>query len=267
MAASLLARARAGAHDDAELLVAWDTGRDGRIRFFAMRIPPWPLLVSEVDGSQAQELMELWLEHDPGIPGVSGVPGAAEAVERSWAGLTGGHSRCRMRDAMHQLEQVIDPPLPPAGELKMAREEDRALLVAWEVEFVREAGVIAQAGAEADRTVTRRLAGDCQYLWHDGPPVSTVAISPEVAGIVRIGPVYTPPEQRGRGYASAAVAGVCHRVLAAGASRCMLFTDLTNPTSNKIYAALGFRRFGDWIELDFEPGHGSSRSAPGSGQA
>ena len=267
MAASLLARARAGAYDDAELLFAWDTGRDGRIRFFAMRIPPWPLLVSEVDGSQAQELMELWLEHDPGIPGVSGVPGAAEAVARSWAGLTGGHSRCRMRDAMHQLEQVIDPPLPPAGELRMAREEDRALLVAWEVEFVREAGVIAQAGAEADRTITRRLAGDCQYLWHDGPPVSTVAISPEVAGIVRIGPVYTPPEQRGRGYASAAVAGVCHRVLAAGASRCMLFTDLTNPTSNKIYAALGFRRFADWIELDFEPGHGSGSSTLGSGQA
>ena len=103
--------------------------------------------------------MELWLEHDPGLPGVSGVPGAAEAVARSWAGLTGGRSRCRMRDAMHQLEQVIDPPRPPAGELRMAREEDRELLVAWEVEFVREAGVIAQAGAEADRTITRRLAG------------------------------------------------------------------------------------------------------------
>ena len=77
-----------------------------------MRIPPWPLLVSEVDSSQAQELMELWLEHDPWIPGVSGVPGAAEAVAVV-AVLAGGRSRCRMRDAMHQLEQVIDPPRPP----------------------------------------------------------------------------------------------------------------------------------------------------------
>ena len=85
--------------------------------------------------------------------------------------------------------------------------------------------------------------------------------------MVRIRQVYTPLEERGRGYASAAVARGYHRVLAAGASRCMLFTDVTNPTSNKIYAALGFRRFADWIELDFEPGHGSASSTLGSGQA
>jgi hypothetical protein len=28
----------------------------------------------------------------------------------------------------------------------------------------------------------------------------------------------------------------------------MLFTDLANPTSNKIYAEVGYRRFGDWEE-------------------
>jgi predicted GNAT family acetyltransferase len=80
-----------------------------------------------------------------------------------------------------------------------------------------------------------------------------VGVSPPVAGVVRIGPVYTPMEHRRRGYAGSAVAAASRRALARGAERCMLFTDLANPTSNKIYAEVGYRRVGDWEELAFEP--------------
>jgi predicted GNAT family acetyltransferase len=34
----------------------------------------------------------------------------------------------------------------------------------------------------------------------------------------------------------------------------MPLTDLTNPTSNKIHAEVGYRRFGDWEEYVFTPG-------------
>jgi len=251
VAASLLSHARSGALADTELLLAWDAGADDAISYFAMRTPPWPLLVSELRRPHAEELIELWLSHDGAVPGVSGVPAAAHAIEDAWMRRTGGQTRCRMRDAMHLLEEVIDPRKPPAGQLRPAREQDRGLLVAWEQEFVSEAGVIPQAGAEAERTVARRLVTGAQYVWQDGEPVSTLALSPLIAGTVRIGPVYTPPPQRRRGYASAAVAAACHRALSDGAERCMLFTDLANPTSNKIYAAVGFRRFADWVELEF----------------
>ena len=76
-------------------------------------------------------------------------------------------------------------------------------------------------------------------------------MSPPVAGVPRIGPVYTPPAHRRRGYAGTAVAEVSRRALAAGASICMLFTDLGNPTSNKIYAEVGYRRFGEREEYRF----------------
>jgi predicted GNAT family acetyltransferase len=72
--------------------------------------------------------------------------------------------------------------------------------------------------------------------------------------VTRIGPVYTPPELRRRGYASSAVAAVSRQALAAGAQRCALFTDLSNPTSNKIYADVGYRRIADWEEHLFEGG-------------
>jgi predicted GNAT family acetyltransferase len=78
-----------------------------------------------------------------------------------------------------------------------------------------------------------------------------VSTNPAVAGVVRIGPVYTPPEARRRGYASSAVAAVSREALATGAHTCMLYTDLANPTSNKIYADVGYRRIAEWEERVF----------------
>jgi predicted GNAT family acetyltransferase len=101
--------------------------------------------------------------------------------------------------------------------------------------------------------VDARLRHEGLLVWDDGRPVSMIGIAPEVSGVVRIGPVYTPPEQRRRGYAGSAVAAASRRALAAGASRCMLFTDLANPTSNKIYAEVGYVRTGDWEEIALEP--------------
>ena len=81
-------------------------------------------------------------------------------------------------------------------------------------------------------------------VWQDGQPVSMLAVNREVAGVVRVGAVYTPPPYRRRGYAGSAVAAASRRALAHGANRCMLYTDLDNPTSNKIYAEVGYRRTG-----------------------
>ena len=75
-----------------------------------------------------------------------------------------------------------------------------------------------------------------------------VASSP---GITRVGPVYTPPEHRRRGYATALVAAWTSELLRRGARRCMLFTDHANPTSNSIYQAVGYRPAGDSLLLDF----------------
>ena len=89
------------------------------------------------------------------------------------------------------------------------------------------------------------------FIWEDGRPASMVGVNGPVAGVVRIGPVYTPDGLRRRGYAGTAVAAASRRALTAGATRCALFTDLSNPTSNKIYAEVGYRRFADWEEHEF----------------
>jgi predicted GNAT family acetyltransferase len=152
---------------------------------------------------------------------------------------------------MHVLTEVCDPPRPGPGALRLPRPGERDLVVRWMEEFVVEARLIgaAQAGAMVDA----RLRQEGLLIWEDAEPVSLVGVNPAVAGVVRLGPVYTPPAFRRRGYAGSAVAAASRRALAAGAARCMLFTDLANPTSNKIYAEVGYGRCGDWEEIALVP--------------
>jgi uncharacterized protein len=221
------------------------------VSFAAIRTPPWPLLTSPLDdASDADALIEQWLQIDPHIPRVSAVPATARAIAAAWESATGGMSRCTMSEAMHVLEEVRDPPRPARGTLRLPRPSERDLLVGWMEDFVLEAGLTGSAQAAA--LVDAHLRRGTLFAWDDGEPVSMIGIHPEVAGAVRIGPVYTPPAHRRRGYGGTAVADASRRALAGGARRCMLFTDLANPTSNKIYAEVGYRRTGDWEEIALE---------------
>ena len=239
-----------GVHRDPPPAFALGLAPDNEVSFAAMRTPPWPLLTTPLDGSPAEPFVDQWLEFDPDVSSVSGVPGTARAIAAAWSCATGGASRARMSMAMHVLDHVDDPPHPARGALRSPESDERDLLVRWWEEFASEAGMpgAAQAGA----TVDARLRQQGLLVWDDEQPVSMIGLNPPVAGVVRIGPVYTPPQLRRRGYAGSAVAACSRRALAGGAARCMLFTDLANTTSNKIYAEVGYRRCGDWEEIALE---------------
>jgi predicted GNAT family acetyltransferase len=240
-----------GAHAGAAPLFVYGVDDTGDVQYAALRTPPWVMLTSTLGPRAAHTLLAQWLCADPQLPGVSGPPGTARAIGRAWSAQTGGHTECRMSEALHELEQVHDPPRPAEGELRLPGEEDRQRLIQWMRAFALEAGL---AGADqAEAMVDMRLARDALLVWHHGGVVSLVGSAPEVAGVVRIGPVYTPPEFRRRGYAGTAVATASRRALAGGARKCILFTDLANPTSNKIYAEVGYRRIAGWEEHAFNP--------------
>ncbi|HJS97065.1 MAG TPA: GNAT family N-acetyltransferase [Solirubrobacteraceae bacterium] len=236
-----------GAHRDPPPIFAIGITEHDEVSFASMRTPPWPLLTSPLEPGHAEALVDRWLQHDPDLPGVSGVPKTAQAIAAAWERRTGGTSRRTFSEAMHVLTEVQDPPRPAPGALRLPRSDERDLLVVWTEEFIGETGLVG--AAQAEQMVDARLGKQGLLVWDDGGPVSLVGVNPAVAGVVRIGPVYTPRPFRGRGYAGSAVAAVSRRALAGGADRCMLFTDLANPTSNKIYAEVGYRRCGDWEEI------------------
>lgn len=228
---------------------AWAGTPAGEIVAAGLRTAPWPLLVAGLDDQLAASLVAAWLERDPELPGVGGPAESSRALAGAWREATGGTTLLLMREAMHALSRVTPPARPASGELRLATLADLELLVAWEVAFRLEARV-ATSGEE-ERAVRRRIEKRAQYVWQDGAAVSTLGRSAAVARVTRIGPVYTPPEWRGRGYASAAVAAASQLALESDADTCMLLTDLANPTSNRIYAALGYRRFAEWEDHSF----------------
>ena len=154
-----------------------------------------------------------------------------------------------MSEAMHLLRAVTQPLRPAPGRLRRATSDDRERLIEWERAFVLEASI--GEPSHAARVVDRRLFAGRQFVWEHGRPLATVGVNAAINGTARVGPVYTPPEHRRRGYATSAVAAASELLLGSGARWCMLLTDLANPTSNKIYASIGYERFGDWEEHVF----------------
>jgi GNAT superfamily N-acetyltransferase len=228
---------------------AYGLATDGEVSFAAIRTPPYPLLASPLVGDP-REFVDRWLEDDPEVSRVTAVPDTARGIAAAWAQRTGGRTRTTIREAMHILDEVRDPPRPAAGALRVAEPRDRELVVGWMEAFAHEAGI---TGADhAAEMVDGSLRRQSLLVWEDGRPVSMLGLNPAVAGVARIGPVYTPPPHRRRGYAGSAVAAASRRALATVAERCMLFTDLANPTSNKIYAEVGYRRVGEWEEIELD---------------
>lgn len=229
------------------LVFAYVTDATGDVTGAALRTAPWPMLVVGVTAREAGELMTQWLGLDPRVPAVSGPPRAARSIVEAWRSRTGGEAELQFEEAMHVLDRATPPPRPASGRLRAAGDGDLGTLARWEAEFQHESGMGDGDQTRCASMVRRRLAEDRQRVWEDGGrAVATVCFNAPVGGVARIGPVYTPPAHRNRGYASSAVAAATNELLAGSARRCMLLTDLANPTSNRIYAALGYVRCGDW---------------------
>jgi predicted GNAT family acetyltransferase len=164
-----------------------------------------------------------------------------------------------MHERIFQLEQV-QPVGSVSGQLRELTEADLPLLAEWLEAFDVEAlGETGQHPYEIERLRANFVNSDIRtmYFWLDGDQVVSMSGcgNPTRNGI-RIGPVYTPPDLRGRGYASALVAAVSQLQLDKGRRFCFLFTDLSNPTSNHIYQAIGYQPIADIDEYAFakEPG-------------
>ena len=187
---------------------------------------------------------------------VNGALPAVELCAAELARLGGGRVEVTQHTRLHELGELAWPPPVPGG-LVAATEDDVELVTEWFAAFMGDADEQAgrPRGASAheapDRAeLLRRSAPDgCgSGSTRPGEPVHLTGANPPSFGVARVGPVYTPPAQRGRGWASNAVAEVSRRIQAEGARVC-LFTDQANPTSNKIYAALGYRPVVDMANL------------------
>jgi predicted GNAT family acetyltransferase len=157
-----------------------------------------------------------------------------------------------VRHRLHRLARLAAPPATP-GRARPAVAGDAPLLEAWLRAFTSESG----AGmGDPGRTVAERLDHDGWVLWEDdaGEPVAMAGLTLPAAGVVRVAPVYTPPDRRRRGFGAAVTAAVTATGLAQGARDVVLFTDVANPTANALYARLGYLPVEERVTIRLERG-------------
>ena len=224
----------------------------------ALRTPPYNLILARPRSREALAALAEAIHED--LPGVVGAEPEVHDFADRWSRQAGAPTETNMRQGIYALEQVEPTPAAP-GSARVATRDDRELALQWWIEFGDEVLHEGAPGRErAPQSVDHRLASPTGglLLWEDGgETVSLAGWGGPTPNGIRIGPVYTPPHLRGRGYATALTAELSQQLLdgrlfAGGRRFCFLYTDLANPTSNAIYERIGYRRVAEAAEVLFD---------------
>jgi len=226
---------------------------EGGLVLAALMTPPHNLVVYHHRGDLrrgAEILVESVLSDGWQVPGIMGPVETASVVADVWTAHTGSRSRLAQRLRAYELRRVAIPP-PQRGRLRRATEGDLDLVAEWYYAFQQE------IHGQADQEEARRAAGIRTeardiFLWEDGRVVSIAMQNRPTRHGISVGLVYTPPELRGRGYATVCVSELSRLLLASGWEFCALFADLNNPISNRIYLRIGYKPVCDFHEIRFD---------------
>lgn len=215
-------------HDNGVLVGAATRMQDRPLHVAAMPLAAAPLVADAV--------------RDQPIDAVTGPVDRVEAFRALWR--DGGRETYRLR--LYRLDDLVVPDVPGESRLVTAADED--LITEWWVRFVAELDGLEREEAEEVMRGSRAMPAGHVIWLVDGEPVSWAASTEPVAGVSRVGPVYTPPRHRRRGYGAAATAAVSRWAYGAGVDHVVLTADLANPTANSVYQGIGFRHVSDWSE-------------------
>lgn len=211
----------------------------------AFRTPPYPVGMTRMPLEAVPLVVEGLVERYEEVPGFLGTREVAEAAARAWVGRVGGSFELRMPHRIYRLDEVTPPRAVP-GTMRLARPDELPLILEWEEAFARDAHMPTRVSPERQ---AEWVSEGQLFLWEDQEPVSMTVAQGRTRHGIRVAYVYTPTERRGKGYASALVAGVSQAMLDGGLDFCVLYTDLRNPTSNRIYQEIGYRPLCDVVDV------------------
>jgi uncharacterized protein len=219
----------------------WVVRNHGEVNGFALRSPlTFAATVTPMAAPAIAALVDTVVADAPDLPGISGEAGTVAAFAGYWAERARVCAQPLEAQRLYKLDGAPNA-RPAPGSLRLARVADADVLVEWSKDFQAEIG-LPHPGDIAEVT-RRRILGARLWVWEDqdDQPVSAAGATGAVAGVTRVNFVYTPPEHRRQGYASACVSALSAHLRVAEANTCVLYAQLTNPTSNGVYCSIGYR--------------------------
>ncbi len=240
------------AYGEAIPLMALVTDESGDAKASALMTPPFALIVQSdpLDKSALGKLADTLMANDWSLPGVNGIAEESDCFAEIWQEKTGRQARRIVNTRAYELRKVSQISYP-SGKMKVAEGTD-AQIAADMLNAMAEEVIAGPKRLQTAQSMLDTIQKKCVFFWvDDGEVVSlTIANRPQIKGICVSG-VYTPPAFRRRGYARALVAEVSKELLSRGYEFTNLFTDLSNPTSNKIYQEIGYQPVCDYHQYEF----------------
>jgi hypothetical protein len=238
--------------DNAEnWLLSTVTGDDGGILLIAVCTMPFNLLLRACEdsvGSGAVQLLVSELRHigfkPPGVIAERKLARQFADAYCSKPGFGGSgqssfNSAWKMTMVIMKLEELSGYKKAP-GFCRMLCEDDISFTPLWEHAFCVDCSLPTYKLSESEERIRARIGKNIHYIWVDGGPVAQAVLGRNTPNGAAISWVYTPPEYRGRGYATSVVAELTKNILASGKSFCCLFADAANPASCSVYRKLGY---------------------------
>jgi predicted GNAT family acetyltransferase len=212
----------------------------GEVAAVVLMTPPRNLILSRIaDDSTIDAIADELRAKGVAIPGVNSCAEVARKFALKWSELSACTFRTQMAQRIYQLSRVTKQ-VRTAGNIRDPNQSDDALMRKWRAAFSMDAEGMDREAAEREAALplpkSRHLV-----LWEiEGTPVSMAGFAGPTPNGIRVAWVYTPPENRGKGFAGACVAALSQKLLDDGRKFCFLYTDLANPTSNHIYQTIGY---------------------------
>lgn len=234
--------------DELDEPLLWTIHRGQKIDLVAIQTLKKSMIVTRGSPEAMECLARELASRDWRGSGLIGVLPSIEMLAHCFASLSGRGRTIKFRLRVFQLDEVVWP-TPVSGEMRVCGPEDRQLLAHYIAGFEADIGERSQEDAyvRAGRLIADRRI----FFWAAPEPVAMAASAGPTPNGIRVNFVYTPPEFRGRGYASNLVAHLTQHLLDQGRKFCFLFTDLANPTSNRIYQRIGYRPVSDSERWEF----------------
>jgi predicted GNAT family acetyltransferase len=226
----------------------WAADDGGHVAAAVLRTPPYALLMTSLPGRSALQLAAALAGRGVALPAINGAEADATAFAGEWQQKTGATGQVSQRQRLYRLGEPSPVGQAPDGAARVATIADAAVARAFYSAFAAETG---QEDAPAHLVDDRLTAGQLMLWEAAGEPVSIAGCTAVLAGVTRIGPVYTPPHRRGRGFGGGVTAAIGELARERGAASLVLFADLANPASNSLYVRLGYMPVEDRVVLTF----------------
>ena len=207
----------------------------------------YPATLTPMESRVAAAMVGAIAEAGVRLPGVNGDAATAASFSGHWSEKCKSAATPFQGNRLYELLEEGEMP-SVGGKLRQAAPRDRSMMILWTRAFQMEIGEPAD---DTELRVERGLAAGQLWVWDDGETVSMAVSREPMEGVVRLSGVYTPPDKRKCGYAAACVHALSKHLRDA-AYRCILYTDLGNPTSNSIYRRIGYRAVAEALRYRFE---------------